>query len=347
MENGDVVRCNENHLFETQLGWATAKECESFGCIGYLTKSGIMRGIVESTNRDIPIVDIKVDHPNHRYYTNNVSSHNTGGGKSLAMCSMAASYLRQGYNVLYITLELSEERVAERIDANLLNIPIQSLRDVEQPTFLSKIEQLKSKTHGILKIKEYPMSSVSATTFSALIDTYQQKENFLPDVIIVDYLGVTCSSMYKGATNVNTYSVQKAVAEELRAMGTTYNAIVWTALQTNRSGFNASDFDLENISDSSGPAMASDTMWGIIRTSELDETEQLILKQLKNRFGDPNVNKKFIVGVDRSKMRLYNIEQTDQSSASRSIEPVTIKKPQNDVYPNTKKQFKSDGWCFE
>ena len=351
MENGDIIRCNENHLFETRLGWASAKECETFGCISYLTKSGYMRGVVTHTDNIIPIVDIKVDHPNHRYYTNNVSSHNTGGGKSLYMCSLASDYLKQGLNVLYITLELAEERVAERIDANLFNTPIQNLKDVELDSFMNKIDFLKSKTHGTLKIKEYPPSTVSAANFRVLIDDLKVKEDFVPDVCFVDYLGITASSRYKGASNVNSYTIQKAVAEELRAIAVEYNMVLWTAVQTNRSGFNASDFDLENISDSSGPSMSADLMLGIIRTPELDEMNQTMIKQLKNRFGALDYYRKFVVGIDRSRMKIYNVDESAQSNISKDVSDVRANnisdKPQLERYSKAKKNVSAtDEWEF-
>lgn len=183
----------------------------------------------------------------------NIFAAMTGGGKSLAMCSLAADYIKQGLGVLYISLELAEERIAERIDANLFDIPIQNLKNVELNSFMSRIESLKAKSHGILKIKEYPPSAVSASNFKILIDEYKQKEGFTPDVCFIDYLGITASARYKNAANVNSYTIQKAVAEEFRALAVEYDMLVWTAVQTNRSGFNASDFDLENISDCMHP----------------------------------------------------------------------------------------------
>jgi replicative DNA helicase len=171
------------------------------------------------------------------------------GGKSLAMCSMAADYLRSGLNVLYITLELAEERVAERIDANLFSVPIFEIKNLDEKVFMDKISQIQSKTHGRLKIKEYPTKSASATNFKVLIDDLVLRENFTPDVVFVDYLGITASSQYKNAPGVNSYTYQKAVSEELRALAVEYNLVMWTALQTNRSGYNTSDFDIDSISD--------------------------------------------------------------------------------------------------
>ena len=274
----------------------------------------------------------------------------TGGGKSLFMCSLASDYLKQGLNVLYITLELAEERVAERIDANLFNTPIQNLKDVDLDSFMTQIDFLKSKTHGTLKIKEYPPSTVSAANFRLLIDDLKQKEDFVPDVCFVDYLGITASARYKGSANVNSYTIQKAVAEELRAIAVEYNMLLWTAVQTNRSGFNASDFDLENISDSSGPSMSADFMLGIIRTPELDELNQTMIKQLKNRFGALDYYRKFVVGIDRSRMRIYNVEESAQSNITQDVSDSRsnqAEKPSLDRYSKAKKTVNAtDEWEF-
>lgn len=273
------------------------------------------------------------------------------GGKSLAMCSMAADYLRQGLNVLYITLELAEERVAERIDANLFNVPIFDIKVIDEKVFLDKISQIKSKTHGRLKIKEYPTKTASATNFKVLIDDLILREDFTPDVVFVDYLGIAASSQYKNAAGVNSYTYQKAVSEELRALAVEYNLVMWTALQTNRSGYNTSDFDIDSISDSSGPIMTCDFAVGIIRTPELDEMNQLILKQLASRYGDPTLLKRFVVGVDKARMKLYNAEPSAQEGLRKDVDESkqSSQKPQQERY-STKPKAKSvatDDWDYE
>lgn len=276
------------------------------------------------------------------------------GGKSLAMCSMAADYIRQGLNVLYITLELAEERIAERIDANMFNVPIQDVKTLSEDVFMDRIGKLKQKTHGTLKIKEYPTGSAGSANFKVLIDDLTLKESFAPDVMFIDYLGITASSRYKNATGVNSYTYQKAVSEELRSLAVEYNMLVWTAVQTNRSGFNTSDFDMENISDSSGPLMTADLIMAIIRTPELDEMDQLILKQLKNRFGDPNYYKRFVVGLDKSRMKLYNVDSSAQNNLSQDVDSKTEKSRQEsaDRYATTrtgskKPKIESTEWNFD
>lgn len=270
----------------------------------------------------------------------------TGGGKSLVMCSLAAEYLKQGLNVLYITLELAEERIAERIDANLFNVAIQDIKTLSEKMFLDKIANLKTKTHGKLKIKEYPTSSASAANFKLLIDDLIAKDGFRPDVVIVDYLGITASAKYRNANGVNTYSYQKSVAEELRALAVEYDLLLISALQTNRSGFNTSDFDMDSISDSTGPSMTADLLLAIIRTPELDEINQFILKQLKNRWGDPNYYKRFVVGLDKSRMKIYNVEQNAQADLVPEV-GTSSDKPQLDRYNTKKKEVKADEWDFE
>jgi replicative DNA helicase len=276
------------------------------------------------------------------------------GGKSLAMCSLAADYLRQGMNVLYITLELAEERIAERIDANMFNVPIQDVKTLDESVFLDRISKLKQKTHGTLKIKEYPTGSAGSSNFKILIDDLILKESFKPDVMIVDYLGITASSRYKNASGVNSYTYQKSVSEELRSLAVEYDMLLWTAVQTNRSGFNTSDFDMENISDSSGPLMTADLIMAIIRTPELDEMDQLILKQLKNRFGDPNYYRRFVVGLDKSRMKLYNVDTSAQASLQQDVDDKqTSSESTSNRYSTTKNKTKQSSkiesaeWNFD
>lgn len=272
------------------------------------------------------------------------------GGKSLVMCSLACDYLRQGLNVLYITLELAEERVGERIDANMFNVPIHEIKGLDELVFTSKIDKLKAKTHGVLKIKEYPTKSASAANFRVLLDDLQMKEDFKPDVVFVDYLGIAASSQYKNSGgNVNSYTYQKAVSEELRALAVEYEMMLWTAVQTNRTGFNNSDFDIDSISDSTGPLMTADFVLGIIRTPELDEMNQMILKQLASRYGDPEYYKRFIVGLDKSRMKIYNTEASAQEGIRQDVSAKTTQDdaPRQDRYSKFKKDAKTDDWSFD
>lgn len=317
-QSGKIVRCNENHLFETRMGWATAKECEVFGPIDYLTENGYETGIVYSTDNVIPIVDISVDHENRRYYSNGVSSHNSGGGKSAVKCSIAADMLRNGVDVLYITLELAEERIAERIDANLLNIPIGELKTMPEKMFKSKIDSLKTKTTGKLVIKEYPTRAATVDNFNALLEELKAKKGFIPSVVIVDYLQIVASSSVRGG-NVNTYQEQKSVAEELRGFAVKHNLALLTSVQTNRSGYNVSDMDEASISDSIAIVFTADLIVGIIRPDDLKEQNQVLFKQIKNRFGDPSQFQKFLCGMDTSRMKVYDLENgTEQANRFKS-----------------------------
>ena len=260
----------------------------------------------------------------------------SGSGKSAVKCALGADYLKQGYNVLYITMELAEERIAERIDANLMNIQLQEVREIPEASFHSKIEKLKSKTNGQLIIKEYPTGVGSVTHFESLLDELKLKKNFTPDVVIVDYLGITASARYKNAAGVNSYTYQKSVAEELRGFAVKNDLLLWSSIQTNRQGTSNSDFDESAIADSMGTMMTADVLLAIIRTEELNERQQLILKQLKNRFGDLSYYRKFVVGFDFSRMKMYNIEAQGQIKSTETAEPV------NRVAPTSNKKFDFD-----
>jgi len=308
------VKCNERHLFETTDGWISAKEIEqSNSYYEFITSDGIRIGKIIKTNNQIPIVDINVNHPNHRYYTNRVSSHNTGVGKSLFMCHVAASVLLQGKNVLYITLEMSEEKIAERIDANLLNINIKDIETLPKIMFESKVNAIAKKTQGTLIIKEYPTASAHSGHFRALLNELQLKKSFRPDIIFIDYLNICASSRYKGNLSVNSYSYIKSIAEELRGLAVEMNVPIFSATQTTRSGSTNSDPDLTDTSESFGLPATADLMFALISTEELEQLGQIMVKQLKNRYNDPTSNKRFVVGIDRAKMKLYDVEQSAQS----------------------------------
>jgi hypothetical protein len=238
VDGGEPIRCNADHLFETSFGWMKASHLyEKYKTNHFITKNGYKLGSVFKTENQIPIVDINVNHPNHRYYTNGVSSHNTGVGKSLFMCHVAASVLLQGRNVLYITLEMAEERIAERIDANLLNVPIQDIVDLPKQMFENKVTNLAKKTQGTLIIKEYPTASAHAGHFKSLLNELALKKSFRPDIIFIDYLNICSSSRYKGNSNINSYTFVKAIAEELRGLAVEFNVPIVSATQTTRSGY--------------------------------------------------------------------------------------------------------------
>ena len=244
--------------------------------------------------------------------TLNIALAGTGVGKSLFMCHMAASVLLQGSNVLYITLEMAEEKIAERIDANLLNVNIQELSDLPKVMFENKVTKLAEKTQGTLIIKEYPTASAHSGHFKSLINELALKKSFRPDIIFIDYLNICASSRYRGNLSVNSYSYIKAIAEELRGLAVEANVPIVSATQTTRSGYGSSDVELTDTSESFGLPATADLMFALISTEELESLGQIMVKQLKNRYNDPTINKRFIVGIDRAKMRLYDCEQSAQ-----------------------------------
>ena len=244
--------------------------------------------------------------------TLNIALAGTGVGKSLFMCHFAASVLLQGKNVLYITLEMAEEKIAERIDANLLNINIKDIETLPKMMFDSKINSIAKKTQGTLIIKEYPTASAHAGHFRALLNELSLKKSFRPDIIFIDYLNICGSSRYKSNFSVNSYSYIKAIAEELRGLAVEANVPIVSATQTTRSGFSSSDPDLTDTSESFGLPATADLMFALISTEELEQLGQIMVKQLKNRYNDPTMNKRFVVGIDRAKMRLFDVEQSAQ-----------------------------------
>jgi len=244
--------------------------------------------------------------------TLNIALAGTGVGKSLFMCHHASSVLLEGKNVLYITLEMAEEKIAERIDANLLNVNIQEIVDLPKPIFESKVTNLAKKTQGSLIIKEYPTASAHSGHFKALLNELALKKSFKPDIIFIDYLNICASSRYRAGSNVNSYSYIKAIAEELRGLAVEANVPIVSATQTTRSGYGSSDVDLTDTSESFGLPATADLMFALISTEELEALGQIMVKQLKNRYNDPTYNRRFVIGVDRTKMRLYDCEQQAQ-----------------------------------
>ena len=241
--------------------------------------------------------------------TLNIALAGTGVGKSLFMCHFASSVLLQGKNVLYITLEMAEEKIAERIDANLLDVNIRDLTDLPRVIFENKVTKLSEKTQGQLIIKEYPTASAHAGHFKTLLNELTLKKSFKPDIIFIDYLNICASSRYSKLGNVNSYSYIKAIAEDLRGLAVEYNVPIISATQTTRSGFGSSDIDLTDTSESFGLPATADLMFALITTDELEGLNQIMVKQLKNRYNDPTINKRFVLGIDRAKMRLYDCEQ--------------------------------------
>jgi replicative DNA helicase len=262
----------------------------------------------------------------------------TGVGKSMFMCHMAASCLSQGHNVLYITLEMAEERIAERIDANLLNVSMADLHTMTKPEYDRKFEVLRTKTHGKLIIKEYPTAAASSLHFRSLLNELHLKKNFVPHIIFIDYLNICSSARIKPGANVNSYSYIKAIAEELRGLAVEFNLPIVSATQTTRSGFTSSDPGLEDTSESFGLPATADFMFALISTEELEQLNQIMIKQLKNRFGDPNHFKRFVVGIDRAKMKLYDAEnsaQVDIADAGQDDKPLN-------TFGNRENKFKKN-----
>jgi archaellum biogenesis ATPase FlaH len=249
--------------------------------------------------------------------TLNVALAGTGVGKSLFMCHMASSVLLQGRNVLYITLEMAEERIAERIDANLLNVNIQDIIDLPKSTYESKVNKLAEKTRGKLIIKEYPTASAHVGHFKSLLTDLALKKGFKPDIIFIDYLNICASSRYKG-TLVNSYTYVKAIAEELRGLAVECNVPIVSATQTTRQGYGNTDVELTDTSESFGLPATADFMFALISTEELEALNQIMIKQLKNRYNDPTSYKRFVVGIDRAKMKLYNVEDSAQKNLTDS-----------------------------
>ena len=246
--------------------------------------------------------------------TLNIALAGTGVGKSLFMCHVAAGAMSQGRNVLYITMEMSEEKIAERIDANLLNVTIDELVNLSKDMYDKKVERVKSKTTGKLIIKEYPTASASAVHFRTLLNELNLKRNFVPNIIFIDYLNICCSSRIKPGASINSYTYVKAIAEELRGLAVEFNVPVVSATQTTRSGFTSTDPGLEDTSESFGLPATADLMFALVSSEQMESMNQIMIKQLKNRYNDPTKFRKFTLGIDRAKMRLYDVEQSAQDN---------------------------------
>ena len=259
--------------------------------------------------------------------TLNIILAGTGVGKSLFMCHQAAACLNMGKSVLYITMEMAEERIAERIDANLMNVTIDKLDKLERKDFENKITSITNKTTGKLIIKEYPTGAAHVGHFRALLKELSMKKNFTPDMIFIDYLNICSSSRVKGlGGSINTYSYIKAIAEELRGLAVEFNVPIVSATQTTRSGYSNSDVGLEDTSESFGLPATADLMFALISNEELNTLNQILVKQLKNRYNDPNINKRFVIGVDRAKMRLYDVEASAQNVMATNGDEINTSK---------------------
>ena len=244
--------------------------------------------------------------------TLNICLAGTGVGKSLFMCHVAASTLMQGRNVLYITLEMADKKIAERIDANLMNISLEDLEALPKKMFDDKIKRIEKKTKGKLIVKEYPTASAHTGHFRALLNELIIKKNFRPDILIIDYLNICSSSRFKMGASINSYSYIKSIAEELRGLAVEFNIPILSATQTTRTGFVSTDVGLEDTSESFGLPATADLMFALISTEELEKLNQMLVKQLKNRYNDPTLNKRFVIGLDRAKMKLYDVTQSAQ-----------------------------------
>lgn len=261
--------------------------------------------------------------------TLNVALAGTGVGKSLFMCHVAASCLAQGKNVLYITLEMAEERIAERIDANMMNITMDDLHSIGKQMFENRIDKIKNKTEGRLIIKEYPTASAHSGHFKTLLNELRLKQKFHPDIIMIDYLNICASSRFKNAQAANSYMYIKSIAEELRGLAVENDVPILTATQTTRGGYGNTDVDLTDTSESFGLPATADFMFALISTEELEELNQLMVKQLKNRYNDPTSNRKFVIGIDRAKMKLYDVEDRAQRDLVDSGQEESDFKPVN------------------
>lgn len=323
-----VLRVSEGHRFQTTLGWEHVRDLYSRyisgGDVHILHKSGKYIPVeIIKNKKEIPIVDIIIDHENHRYYSDDLVSHNTNVGKSAMMCFLAGELMKAGHNVLYISMEMSEDLVHERVDANLLDIKTDDLKHTSKEEFINKIKKVKSKTHGKLYVKEYPTSSAHAGHFRHLIKELKQKKKFVPDVVFIDYINICASSRYKSLSGVNSYSYIKAIAEEIRGLAVEFDLAIMTATQTNRGGANDGTPDMTATSESIALPATLDWFCAITTDEVLQENNQQMLHLLKTRWGRKSDIKPQLVGIDWDKMRYTNV-----GSASELAGKVGNKKPE-------------------
>lgn len=323
VENHEV-RSNADHRYETQFGWMHAKDMVGRDDLTVLTDSGdFVPCQVKTTGNIIPIVDLVIGHKNHRYYTNGVSSHNTNTGKTAVLCHLAAGYLKAGRDVLYITCEMADKKISQRIDANLFDLPLKQMKNLSKEDYLKRLDIIKKKGAGRLQVKEYPTATANANHFRTLLNELKTKKSFVPKVIIVDYLGICTSSRIKEG---NSYTIFKSVAEELRGLFVEHEVVGWSAAQTNRNGVKNNDPDLGEVSESYGLSSTADFMLVLITDEELEANGQIIGKQLKNRYNDKASNRRFLLGFDRQRMKLYDVEAT-QPTSTKPTSPVSTSSP--------------------
>ncbi len=302
---------NEDHLFETKNGWEFTKNL--IGNCEILSRNNEYKScFIERLHELYNIVDVQIGHENHRYFAGELSSHNTNVGKSTIKCHFASHFLSMGKNVLYISLEMSEQEIAKRIDANLLNVAMDELDKLSKEVYLQKRNKLMNNVTGKLIIKEYPTSSASVATFRLLLNELLLKRNFKPDVIFIDYMNICASSRLKMSNTVNSYTYIKSIAEELRGLAVEFNVPIITSSQLNRNSSTNSDPEIDGISESQGTAYTADFICAVISNEELESMNQILVKQLKSRYKDKGQNKRFVVGIDRAKARLYNVESYAQ-----------------------------------
>jgi len=305
-DNGAQLSCNKDHLVMTTMGWSPVSMIEMLGEQHVMTVEGWSKATVYKTGEEIAIVDIEIEGEAKQYFTDGILSHNTGVGKSLIMSHMAAASLAMGHDVLYITLEMAEHKIAQRIDANLLGINLNDFDDHEIEALTSKVNGLQSKTNGNLIIKQYPAGSAGVNHFRALLQELKLKRGFVPKVIFVDYLNLMASTRLRAG--VSMYELVKSIAEELRGFGVEMWVPIVSATQTNRDGYNNSDIDLSNTSESFGLPATSDLFLAVMQTEELAKQGRYLFKQLKNRYSDMNDRLRFMIGVDKPTMRLYELD---------------------------------------
>lgn len=342
-DEGNTVRVNQNHLFETQDGWKFVSELKPVDMV--LKDDGNYHYVsAERTGFKIPIVDLSINHPNHRYYANGFSSHNTNAGKSHFLCHHASFCLRSNLNVLYVTCEMSENKIAERIDANIMDTDLNKLRDLPKDIYTRKFEEKTKNIQGRLIIKEYPTATCNVNHLRSLLNELRIKKKFVPDIIFIDYLSIMISSRVRG--DANTYVIGKAIAEEVRGLAIEYDVPIWSAVQFNRSGASDNDPELTQISESYGIAFTADLSLAMTRSDKMDEMGVMMMKQLKNRYSDISVNRKFLVGVERSKMRIMNTTKklvaNSDNGASETEDESIQQNTQVKTVRNRNKAIKTD-----
>lgn len=311
-EQGNSVRVNENHLFLCEQGWVLTQYMKPSDKI--LKDDGKYHSVtVTKTGNRIPIVDLVIDHENHRYYADGFTSHNTNVGKSALMCFLAGEMVKAGHNVLYISMEMAEEAISQRIEANLLDTTTDDLgRLTDYDAYRSRVEGLKKQTQGRLFVKEYPTSGAHAGHFKNLIKELKQKKKFRPDIVFIDYINICASSRYRTLNGVNSYSYVKSIAEEIRGMAVEEELRIMTATQTNRDGFSTQAPDVTNTSESFGLPQTVDWMIAAITNEQLMEDKKQLFHLLKTRFGNKSAAKAQMIKVDFDKMRYYDVESDQQ-----------------------------------